>query len=115
MKLLVSLDLRVQEPAWMVHCITMFSQLFLHIFVGINCNRKCIITLPDGCHVQSELSKWLPEENVLQLNTPTDAFNVSRRVGTQKQRTVSYRDKRAHLLAEEIKFKCNDVIIIYTN
>lgn len=70
-------------------------------------------------HVQSKLSKWLPEEKVLQLDTPTDAFNVLRRVGTQKQRTVSYRDKRAHLLAEEIKFKCNevgiDVIIIYTN
>ncbi|XP_071873874.1 tsr1 ribosome assembly factor [Bombus fervidus] len=59
-------------------------------------------------HVQSELSKWLPEEKVLQLDTPTDAFNVLRRVGTQKQRTVSYRDKRAHLLAEEIKFKCNE-------
>lgn len=70
-------------------------------------------------HVQSKLSKWLPEEKVLQLDTTTDAFNVLRRVGTQKQRTVSYRDKRAHLLAEEIKFKCNevgiDVIIIYTN
>lgn len=55
----------------------------------------------------------------MQLDTPTDAFNVLRRVGTQKQRTVSYRDKRPHLLAEEIKFKCNevgiDVIIIYTN
>ncbi|XP_050491835.1 pre-rRNA-processing protein TSR1 homolog isoform X2 [Bombus huntii] len=59
-------------------------------------------------HVQSKLSKWLPEEKVLQLDTPTDAFNVLRRVGTQKQRTVSYRDKRAHLLAEEIKFKCNE-------
>ncbi|XP_068985544.1 pre-rRNA-processing protein TSR1 homolog [Bombus flavifrons] len=59
-------------------------------------------------HVQSKLSKWLPEEKVLQLDTPTDAFNVLRRVGTQKQRTVSYRDKRPHLLAEEIKFKCNE-------
>ena len=97
----------------------MFSQVFLYIFVGIKSNRKYITTLLDGCHVQSELSKWLPEEKVLQLNTPTDAFNVSRCVGTQKQRTASYRDKRAHLLAEEIKFKCNevgiDVIIIYTN
>ncbi|PBC29634.1 pre-rRNA-processing protein TSR1 homolog [Apis cerana] len=59
-------------------------------------------------HVQLEISKWLPEEKVFQLDTPTDAFNVLRRVGTQKQRTISYRNKRAHLLAEEIKFKCNE-------
>ncbi|KAK9294994.1 hypothetical protein QLX08_010567 [Tetragonisca angustula] len=59
-------------------------------------------------HVQSEISKWLPEEKIFQLDTPTEAFNVLRRVGTQKQRSVSYRNKRAHLLAEEIKFKCNE-------
>ncbi|KOX72945.1 Pre-rRNA-processing protein TSR1 like protein [Melipona quadrifasciata] len=59
-------------------------------------------------HVQSEISKWLPEEKISQLDTPTDAFNVLWRVGTQKQRSVSYKNKRAHLLAEEIKFKCNE-------
>lgn len=59
-------------------------------------------------NVQSEISKWLPEEKIFHLDTSTDAFNVLRRVGSQKQRTVSYRNKRAHLLAEEIKFKCND-------
>ncbi|XP_043796539.1 pre-rRNA-processing protein TSR1 homolog [Apis laboriosa] len=59
-------------------------------------------------HVQFEISKWLPEEKVFQLDTPTDAFNVLRRIGTQKQRTISYRNKRAYLLAEEIKFKCNE-------
>lgn len=70
-------------------------------------------------HVQFEISKWLPEEKISQLDTPTDAFNVLRRVGTQKQRSVSYRNKRAYLLAEEIKFKCNEVGIsamkIYNN
>ncbi|XP_017880075.1 pre-rRNA-processing protein TSR1 homolog [Ceratina calcarata] len=55
-----------------------------------------------------EISKWLPEEKVLQLDSATDAFNVLRRVGSQKQRTVSYRNKRAHLLAEEVKFKSNE-------
>lgn len=59
-------------------------------------------------HVQFEISKWLPEEKVFQLDTPTDAFNVLRRIGTQKQKTISYRNKRAHLLAEEIKFKSNE-------
>lgn len=58
--------------------------------------------------VQSVISKWLPEEKVLQLDTSIDALNVLRRVGSQKQRNVSYRNKRAHLLAEEMKFKCNE-------
>ncbi|CAL7942706.1 unnamed protein product [Xylocopa violacea] len=59
-------------------------------------------------HVQSEISKWLPDQKIFQLDSPTDAFNVLRRIGSQKQRNVSYRDKRAHLLAEEVKFKCNE-------
>lgn len=59
--------------------------------------------------MQSVISKWLPEEKVLQLDTSIDALNVLRRVGSQKQRNVSYRNKRAHLLAEEMKFKCNEV------
>lgn len=67
--------------------------------------------------MQSEISKWLPEEKVFQLDTSTDAFNILRRIGNQKQRNVSYKNKRAHLLAEEVKFKCNEVsistIIIY--
>ncbi|OAD58581.1 Pre-rRNA-processing protein TSR1 like protein [Eufriesea mexicana] len=59
-------------------------------------------------HVQSEISKWLPEEKVLELDTSIDAFNILRRISSQKQRTVSYKNKRAHLLAEEVKFKCNE-------
>ncbi|XP_054012596.1 pre-rRNA-processing protein TSR1 homolog [Hylaeus anthracinus] len=57
--------------------------------------------------VQSAVSRWLPEEKICQLDTPTDALNILRRVGSQKQRTISYKNKRAHLLAEEVKFKCN--------
>ena len=68
-------------------------------------------------HVQSELCKWLPKEEVFQLSTPIDAFNILRRIGTRKQRTVSYRNNRAQLLGEKAVFKCNevgiDVIIIY--
>ncbi|XP_076236064.1 tsr1 ribosome assembly factor isoform X1 [Calliopsis andreniformis] len=58
--------------------------------------------------VQSAISKWLPEEKILQLDTSVDALNVLRRVGSQKQRTVSYRNKRPYLLAEEIKYKANE-------
>lgn len=61
--------------------------------------------------MQSAISKWLPEEKVLQLNTPVDGLNVLRKIGSQKQRTISYRNKRAQLLAEEVKFKCNEVRI----
>ena len=56
---------------------------------------------------QSTISKWLPEEKILNLDTPTDALNVLRRIGSRKQKAVSYRNRRAHLLAEEMKFKCN--------
>ncbi|XP_048269469.1 pre-rRNA-processing protein TSR1 homolog [Bombus terrestris] len=59
-------------------------------------------------HVQSELCKWLPKEEVFQLSTPIDAFNILRRIGTRKQRTVSYRNNRAQLLGEEAVFKCNE-------
>ncbi|XP_076756814.1 tsr1 ribosome assembly factor [Xylocopa sonorina] len=59
-------------------------------------------------HVQSEVSKWLPDQKIFQLDSPTDAFNVLRRIGSQKQKNVSYRDRRAHLLAEEVQFKCNE-------
>ncbi|XP_031846369.1 tsr1 ribosome assembly factor [Nomia melanderi] len=58
--------------------------------------------------VQTTINKWLPEAKISQLDTATDALNVLRRVGSQKQRSVAYKNKRPHLLAEEIKFNCNE-------
>lgn len=55
------------------------------------------------------ISKWLPEEKVFQLDEPSDALNILRRAGSQKQRNVSYTTKRAHLLAEEFKFQDDEV------
>ncbi|KZC09196.1 PREDICTED: pre-rRNA-processing protein TSR1 homolog [Dufourea novaeangliae] len=58
--------------------------------------------------VQTAINKWLPDEKVSQLDTAVDALNVLRRVGSQKQRIVSYKSKRPHLLVEEVKFNCNE-------
>ena len=58
--------------------------------------------------VQKAVSKWLPEEKVSTLDKPMDALNILRRAGCQKQRDVTYRDKRACLLGESLKFTCSE-------
>ncbi|KAM0733978.1 Pre-rRNA-processing protein TSR1-like protein [Formica fusca] len=58
--------------------------------------------------VQRAISKWLPDEKVLELDTVDDCLNILRRVGSQKQRNVFYKNIRPHLLAEEISFECNE-------
>lgn len=65
--------------------------------------------------MQRAISKWLPEEKVLELDTAADCLNVLWRAGSQKQRDLFYRDIRPHLLAEEVSFKCDEVckIIIF--
>lgn len=59
--------------------------------------------------MQRAISKWLPDEKVLELDTVDDCLNILRRVGSQKQRNVFYKNIRPHLLAEEISFECNEV------
>ncbi|XP_029169697.1 pre-rRNA-processing protein TSR1 homolog [Nylanderia fulva] len=58
--------------------------------------------------VQHAISKWLPDEKVLELDTADDCLNMLRRAGSQKQRSVFYKNMRPHLLAEEFSFKCNE-------
>ncbi|KAK2575866.1 hypothetical protein KPH14_007238 [Odynerus spinipes] len=58
--------------------------------------------------VTQKISKWLPEEKVFHLDTPTDSLNIFRRAGSQKQRNVTYKAKRPHLLAEDVKFVSNE-------
>lgn len=58
--------------------------------------------------VMQIISKWLPEEKVFNLDTPIDSLNILRRAGSQKQRNVTYRTKRPHLIAEEVKFVSNE-------
>lgn len=61
--------------------------------------------------VQRALSKWLPEEKIFELDTVNDCLNVLRRAGTQKQKTIFYRDIRSHLLADDIVFESNEVCV----
>jgi len=62
--------------------------------------------------VQHAISKWLPEEKIFELDTATDCLNILRRAGSQKQRSVFYRNIRPHLLGEAIAFECNEVCCI---
>lgn len=58
--------------------------------------------------VQKSISKWLPDEKIAPLDKATDALNILRRLGSQKQRVVAYRDKRPHLLAEHVAFRAGN-------
>ncbi|KAL0126341.1 hypothetical protein PUN28_005023 [Cardiocondyla obscurior] len=57
--------------------------------------------------VQRAISKWLPEEKVLELDTSMDCLNMLRRAGSQKQRNLFYKDVRPYLLAEQVSFECD--------
>jgi len=59
--------------------------------------------------VQRAISKWFPEEKVLELDTTADCLNMLRRAGTQKQRNLFYKNIRPYLLAEEVSFECDGV------
>lgn len=55
-------------------------------------------------NIQKLVNKWLPEEKVMTLDKNTDGVNILRRVGNQKRKSVLYRDRRPHLLAEEVEY-----------
>lgn len=38
------------------------------------------------------------------LDKNADAVNILRRIGNQKRKSVLYRDRRPHLLAEEVEY-----------
>ncbi|XP_078043045.1 tsr1 ribosome assembly factor [Augochlora pura] len=57
--------------------------------------------------VQAAIQKWLPQEKIFQLDKTVDALNILKRLGSQKQRKVAFKNRRPHLLAEEMKFNCN--------
>lgn len=58
---------------------------------------------------QDLISRWLPEEKILTLDKSADALNLLRKVGSQKQTDVAYRNKRPHLLAEEIEYTVSKI------
>lgn len=50
------------------------------------------------------VSKWLPEEKIMCLDKNIDALNILRKIGNQKRRSVLYRDRRPHMLAENVEY-----------
>lgn len=55
-------------------------------------------------NVQKLISKWLPEEKVMQLDKSSDGLNLLRRIGNQKRNIIHHREKRPYMLAEEIEY-----------
>ncbi|XP_049809647.1 pre-rRNA-processing protein TSR1 homolog [Schistocerca nitens] len=54
--------------------------------------------------LQKIFSRWLPDMKIMALDKCDEALNVLRRAGSQKLRSVTYRDRRPHMLVEEIEF-----------
>ncbi|KAG6461883.1 hypothetical protein O3G_MSEX012924 [Manduca sexta] len=55
-------------------------------------------------NVQKLVSKWLPDEKVMQLDKSSDGLNVLRRIGNQKRNILHHREKRPYMLAEEVEY-----------
>lgn len=54
--------------------------------------------------IQKQITKWFPDEKLLALDKEVDGLNVLRKIGNQKQKSVHYRDKRAHIYAESFQY-----------
>ncbi|XP_047520938.1 pre-rRNA-processing protein TSR1 homolog [Pieris napi] len=59
-------------------------------------------------NVQKLVSKWLPEEKVMQLDKSSDGLNLLRRIGNQKRNVIHHREKRPYMLAEEVEYVPNE-------
>ncbi|KAL4710553.1 hypothetical protein ACJJTC_008955 [Scirpophaga incertulas] len=55
-------------------------------------------------NVQKLVSKWLPEEKVMQLDKSSDGLNVFRRIGNQKRNIIHHRERRPYMLAEKVQY-----------
>ncbi|KAJ8918434.1 hypothetical protein NQ315_008131 [Exocentrus adspersus] len=58
--------------------------------------------------IQKLVNKWLPEEKIMVLDKNVDGVNILRKMGNQKRKSVLYRDRRPHLLGEEIEYVPDD-------
>lgn len=54
--------------------------------------------------VQKIVTQWLPDEKLMVLDKNSDAVNILRRIGEQKRKSVLYRDRRPHLLGEQLEY-----------
>lgn len=54
--------------------------------------------------VQKIVTQWLPDEKLMVLDKNSDAVNILRRIGEQKRKSVLFRDRRPHLLGEQLEY-----------
>uniref|UniRef100_A0A6M2DCU8 Pre-rRNA-processing protein TSR1 homolog n=1 Tax=Xenopsylla cheopis TaxID=163159 RepID=A0A6M2DCU8_XENCH len=55
------------------------------------------------------LNNYMPNEKVIDCGSMSDNLNILRRIGTQKQKSILFRDSRPHIHAESLDFNldCN--------
>lgn len=58
-------------------------------------------------NIQKMVERKFPKEKLLGLDCSQDAILLLRQIGSQKQRNITYRDRRPHLLAETFSFEPN--------
>ncbi|CAG9833535.1 unnamed protein product [Diabrotica balteata] len=54
--------------------------------------------------IQKLVNKWLPEEKVLVMDKNVDGVNVLRKIGSQKRKSVLYRDRRPHIFSKSVDY-----------
>ncbi|XP_037901361.1 pre-rRNA-processing protein TSR1 homolog [Glossina fuscipes] len=60
--------------------------------------------IPAKAAAQKFMSKLLPKEKILQLDTNADGLNILRRIGGQKKNVLHNRNNRSHLLGDHVEF-----------
>lgn len=87
-------------------CVTSVLTIFNRNF---NYNQQGFVLLlqkqQEGkMQLQKSINRWLPDEKMMVLEKESDALLVLRKVGSQKLRNIIQRDRRPHLLAEQVEF-----------
>lgn len=54
--------------------------------------------------IQKFVQKSFPIEKIVGLDTNSDGFNLFRRIGNQKKKTLHNKDNRPHLFAENVEY-----------
>lgn len=54
--------------------------------------------------IQKYIQRTFPIEKIVGLDTNSDGFNLFRRIGGQKKKTLYNRDNRPHLFAENVEY-----------
>ncbi|KAK9752782.1 Importin beta binding domain [Popillia japonica] len=54
--------------------------------------------------IQKQINKWFPDERIMSLEKPGDELNLLRKISNQKQKGITYRDRRPHLYAENVEY-----------